>query len=241
METKPGLILAQIFRKKGVSFGMFDRDKSADARTLKASMPEDIVPTEHTTHLMPLDHLPAQFLGIHIPMQHDKRLVHVEETVDKVVIQFEDGASAMGDILVGAEGGRSTKSLVGDTELTGANFSHRLEPGHSAHIIRGERAHRTSINEEGQSTADKPYEDANATPEDMATLAKEKTEVYHYHVRVIVDKVTVERYCRPGIVLQSVELVADQLLPKKVRGEAGVCALTEGLNLGRIITRIRDI
>lgn len=70
-----GLTLAQILRKNGVSYEVFERQVSADARAqgwaialhgpvlkdLKEYMPQDIGPIEQTNHLIPLD-LPAQFV-----------------------------------------------------------------------------------------------------------------------------------------------------------------------------------
>ncbi|KAI1633025.1 putative monooxygenase [Biscogniauxia mediterranea] len=336
-----GLTLAQILRKNGVSFEIFERDKSAEARSqgwaialhgpvlkdLQASMPADIGAIEQTNHLTPLDHLPAQFvfydarrpgvrvgvnddasgqivranrqrlrdwLRTHIDVQYDKRAVRIEESADKVVVRFEDGTAATGDILVGAEGSRSTVrkhilhgrdvmkplpvgSLVGEIELSGAEFSRQLELGHSAYIVMGESKDQCSLfaalnkvspdgkmgyyyfilhwvdEEAARSTEDKPFWTVNATKEELAAFAREKAKMYPEHLRVLLDKVPVDRYRRPGIVLQSVELTADQLPLGRVtligdaahsmtpfRGEAGVCALTDGLRLGHVITRIKE-
>ncbi|KAI5927667.1 putative monooxygenase [Camillea tinctor] len=336
-----GLTLAQILRKNGVSFEVFERDASVDARTqgwaialhgpvlegLKASMPEDIGPIEQTNHLTPLDHLPAQFvfydakkpglrvgvnddesgkivranrqrlrdwLRTYIDVQYGKRAARIKESSDKVVVWFEDGTSATGDILVGAEGSRSmvrkhllhgqdvmnplpVGSLVGEIELSGAEFSQQLELGHSAYIVMGDSKDQCSIfaalnkvspdgnmgyyyfilhwvdEAAARSTEDKPYWTVNATKEELAAFAKEKAKMYPEHLRVLIDKVPVDRYRKPGIVLQSVELTAEQLPLGRVtligdaahsmtpfRGEAGVCALTDGLRLGDVITRIKE-
>ncbi|KAI1491817.1 putative monooxygenase [Biscogniauxia mediterranea] len=336
-----GLTLAQILRKNGVSFEIFERDASAEARSqgwaialhgpvledLQASMPADLGPVEQTNHLAPLDHLPAQFvfydarrpglrvgvnddasgrivranrqrlrdwLRTHVDVQYGKRAVRIEESADKVVVRFEDGTAATGDILVGAEGSRSTVrkhilhgrdvmkplpvgSLVGEMELSGAEFSRQLELGHSAYIVMGESRDQCSLfaalnkvspdgktgyyyfilhwvdEEAARSTEDKPFWTVNATEEELAAFAREKAKMYPEHLRVLLDKVPVDRYRRPGIVLQSVELTADQLPLGRVtligdaahsmtpfRGEAGVCALTDGLRLGHIITRIKE-
>ncbi|KAI0593272.1 putative monooxygenase [Biscogniauxia sp. FL1348] len=336
-----GLTLAQILRKNGVSFEIFERDKCAGARSqgwaialhgpvlkeLQASMPADMGPIEQTNHLTPLDHLPAQFvfydarrpgmrvgvnddesgkivranrqrlrdwLRTHIDVQYDKRAVRIEESPDNVVVRFEDGTVAAGHILVGAEGSRSmvrkhilhgqdvmkplpVGSLVGEIELSGAEFSQQLELGHSAYIVMGESKDQCSLfaalnkvspdgkmgyyyfilhwvdEEAARSTEDKPFWTVNATKEELAAFAKERAKMYPEHLRVLLDKVPVDRYRQPGIVLQSVELTADQLPLGQVtligdaahsmtpfRGEAGVCALTDGLRLGHIITRIKE-
>ncbi|KAI0432045.1 putative monooxygenase [Xylaria sp. FL1042] len=336
-----GLALAQVLRKAGVSFEIFERDETADARAqgwaialhgplladLKASMPEDIGPIDQTNHLIPLDHLPAQFVfyditkpdmrvGVNdddsgqivranrqrlrdwlrqrIPVQYNKRVVRVDDSGERVVLHFADGSSARGDILVGAEGTRSTVrkhilhgqdimnplpvgTLVGEIELTGAEFARQLELGHSAYIVMGHAEDQCSmfaalnkvapdgktgyyyfilhwIDERAAlSTEENPYWTVDASCEDLAAFARDAIKPYPEHLRALAEKVPVERYRRPGIVLQSVELEASQLPPGRImligdaahsmtpfRGEAGVCALTDALNLGRTLTRIRD-
>jgi FAD-dependent urate hydroxylase len=43
-----------------------------------------------------------------IKIEHDKRIVSAEETADGVTAHFEDGSSATADVLIGADGIRST-------------------------------------------------------------------------------------------------------------------------------------
>ncbi|KAJ8132213.1 hypothetical protein O1611_g1412 [Lasiodiplodia mahajangana] len=336
-----GLALAQILRKEGVSFEIFERDESVDARAqgwaialhgplladIKASMPEDIGPISQTNHLTPLDHIPAQFafydvnkpdmrVGVNdddsgqivranrqrlrdwlqqfIPVQYHKRVACVDDSGKEIIVHFDDGSSASGDILIGAEGTRSVVrkhilhgqdvlkplpvgSLVGEIELTGADFAHQLELGHSAYIVMGDAKDQCSmfgalnkVSPDGKtgyyyfllhwvdekaalSTEENPYWTVNASCEELAAFARERTKLYPDYLRVLVDKVPVERYRRPGIVLQGVELDASQLPAGRItlmgdaahsmtpfRGEAGVCALTDALSLGRTITNIRD-
>ncbi|KAK2605582.1 hypothetical protein N8I77_008411 [Diaporthe amygdali] len=333
-----GLTLAQILRKNGVSYEIFERDASAEARAqgwaialhgpvladLKEHMPEDIGPIECTNHIAPLDHLPAQFvfyhvkkpdmrigvedddkgkivranrqrlrdwLRTHIPVQHDRRAVKVVED-EKITVHFENGTSATGDILIGAEGSRSAirkhilhgqdvmrplpiGSIVGEIELTGDDFARQLELAHSAYVVLddGPASLFAALNkvspdgkmgywyfilhwvdaEAAKATDEIPYWTINANREELAAFVKDKVKDYPDHLRVLVDKTLVERYKRPGIVLQSVELSADQLPAKRVmligdaahsmtpfRGEAGINALQDGVTLGRTITRIRD-
>lgn len=47
------------------------------------------------------------YLRKFIPVQFDRKVVKVEEGEDKVTVHFENGTSASGDIVVGAEGTRS--------------------------------------------------------------------------------------------------------------------------------------
>lgn len=296
-----GLTLAQILRKNGVSYEIFERDKSAEARSqgwaialhgpvladLQEHMPDDIGPIECTNHLVPLDHLPAQFAFYHtekpdmrigvedddkgkivranrqrlrdwlrtyIPVQYDRRAVEVVED-EKVTVHFENGTSATGDILVGAEGSRSAirkhllrgqdvmrplpiGSIVGEVELTGDDFARQLELAHSAYVVldNGPASLFAALNrvspdgkmgywyfilhwvdaEAAKATDENPFWTVNASREDLAAFVREKVKNYPDHLRVLVDKTPVERYKRPGIVLQGVELSADQLPAERV-------------------------
>ncbi|KAH8756322.1 putative monooxygenase [Diaporthe sp. PMI_573] len=333
-----GLTLAQVLRKNGVSYEIFERDKSAEARAqgwaialhgpvladLKEHMPDDIGPIECTNHLTPLD-LPAQFvfyhaknsdmrvgvedddkgkivranrqrlrdwLRTHIPVQYDRRVLKVDEEGEKITVHFENGSSATGDILVGAEGTRSAirkhilrgqdvmrplpiGSLVGEIELTGDDFARQLELAHSAYVVidNGPASLFAALNkvspdgklgywyfilhwvdaEAAKATDENPFWTVNASREELAAFVREKVKDYPDHLRVLVDKTPVERYRRPGIVLQGVELSAEQLPAQRVmvigdaahsmtpfRGEAGINALQDGVTLGRTIARIRD-
>lgn len=296
-----GLTLAQVLRKNGVSYEIFERDKSAEARSqgwaialhgpvladLQEHMPDDIGPIECTNHLTPLHHLPAQFvfyhakkpemrigvedddkgkivranrhrlrdwLRTHIPVQYDRRAVEVVED-EKITVHFENGTSATGDILVGAEGSRSAirkhllrgqdvmkplpiGSLVGEVELTGDDFARQLELAHSAYVVLddGPASLFAALNkvsadgkmgywyfilhwvdaEAAKATDQDPYWTVNASREELAAFVREMVKDYPDHFRVLVDKTPVERYKRPGIVLQGVELSADQLPPGRV-------------------------
>ncbi|KAL1862623.1 hypothetical protein Daus18300_008420 [Diaporthe australafricana] len=335
-----GLTLAQTLRKNGVSYEIFERDKSAEARAqgwaialhgpvladLKEHMPDDIGPIECTNHIQPLNHLPAQFvfyhvekpdmrigvedddkgkivranrqrlrdwLRTHIPVQYDRRAVKLVEGDDeKITVQFENGAFATGDILIGAEGSRSAirrhilhgqdvmrplpiGSLVGEIELTGDDFTRQLELAHSAYVVldNGPASLFAALNkvspdgkmgywyfilhwvdaEAAKATDENPFWTVNASREELAAFVREKVKGYPDYLRVLVDKTPVERYKRPGIVLQSVELSTAQLPAKRVmligdaahsmtpfRGEAGINAMQDGVTLGRTITHIRD-
>ncbi|KAK7181153.1 early conidial development-2 [Paraphaeosphaeria sporulosa] len=91
-----------------------------------------------------------------IDVQFNKRLVRVEEYGDKVTAHFEDGTSATGDFLVGAEGTRSVVrkhilkgqdvmrplpigSIFGEIELSGDDFSQQLTLSHSNYIVMDPR------------------------------------------------------------------------------------------------------
>ena len=104
---------------------------------LKASLPDDLPPLESTNHLLPLDlpaqlcfydggpkkafvestseqpiiranrqHL-RELLGTGIDVQWSKSIVRIEQDTQSVRISFEDGSTAVGDVLVGADGANS--------------------------------------------------------------------------------------------------------------------------------------
>jgi 2-polyprenyl-6-methoxyphenol hydroxylase-like FAD-dependent oxidoreductase len=91
-----------------------------------------------------------------IDVQFNKRLVRIEEHNEKVTAYFEDGTSATGDFVVGAEGTRSVVrnhilkgqdvmkplpigSIFGDIELSGDDFSQQLTLSHSNYIVMDPR------------------------------------------------------------------------------------------------------
>lgn len=228
-----------------------------------------------------------------IPVQYNKRVVRIDDSGKDIILHFADGSSASGDILVGAEGTRSVVrkhilhgqdvlkplpvgSLVGEMELSGADFARQLELGHSAYIVMGDAKDQCSmfaalnkVSPDGKtgyyyfilhwvderaslSTEANPYWTVNASCEELAAFARERTKSYPENLRVLADRVPIERYRRPGIVLQGVELDVNQLPPGRImligdaahsmtpfRGEAGVCALTDALSLGRTITDMK--
>lgn len=91
-----------------------------------------------------------------IDVKFNKRLTRIEEHNDKVTAYFEDGTSATGDFVVGAEGTRSAVrrhilkgqdvmkplpigSIFGEIELTGEKFSEQLTLSHSNYIVMDPR------------------------------------------------------------------------------------------------------
>ncbi|KAI1275657.1 putative monooxygenase [Xylaria sp. FL0933] len=194
-----GLTLAQALRKQGISYEIFEREKSARERRegwviglhhmlddLKESIPDDLPPVSSLSNLLPLTkyqpevvyydptkpnmpkigvrgdesgwvvraarHRIVQWLETHIPVQYNKQIVKIEEKSDKVKLYFQDGTSAEGDILVGAEGARSPtrKHILGGDDpikvppmaiidghctLTGEELDEQLRLGHSLYIV----------------------------------------------------------------------------------------------------------
>ena len=103
-------------------------------KDFKASMPDDLGAVEMTSHLKPLDlpaqftlfrnrEVVARvtsgegneivranrsrlrdYLSAHLDINWDKHCTDIEERGNKVVLHFGDGTSAIGDVLVGADG-----------------------------------------------------------------------------------------------------------------------------------------
>ncbi|KAH8156921.1 hypothetical protein CIB48_g11325 [Xylaria polymorpha] len=93
-----------------------------------------------------------RWLATHIPIQWGKRLRRVEEEGNRITVHFEDGTSASGDILVGADGVNSVvrehllgrpnsevlnsipiSSVWGETTLSGEALERQLSLAHSTY------------------------------------------------------------------------------------------------------------
>lgn len=131
-------------------------------------------------------------------------------------------------------------SLVGEVALTGDDFKRQLELGHSAYIVATRSENHASlfaalnrVSPDGQtgyyyfilhwvdeaaahSRPEAPYWTVTATKEELAEFARKHTRKCPEDLRRLVDKVPVEGYRTPGIVLRSVELTPDQLPPGRV-------------------------
>ncbi|KAI0838506.1 hypothetical protein F5Y06DRAFT_268252 [Hypoxylon sp. FL0890] len=151
---------------------------------LLSSVPQDMPPFKETvSHLPPLD-LEAQlafyfrdqrhvvqstpekpiiranrfrfreWLSNQIPIQWGKKVIQVVETEDEVRVHFEDGSTAAGDILVGADGVHSVVRehvlqrpnedtlrtvpaaiIIGETTVSAEEFERQLSLGHSCYLI----------------------------------------------------------------------------------------------------------
>ncbi|KAI9151435.1 fad binding domain [Paramyrothecium foliicola] len=98
-------------------------------------------------------HRLRHWLSTNIPIQWGKRVVTIDHNDDGVSVTFEDGTTAHGDILVGADGINSSvrehllkkpasellklvpvAAIVGEVTLSGDAFVQQLELGHSAYV-----------------------------------------------------------------------------------------------------------
>ncbi|KAI0838269.1 putative monooxygenase [Hypoxylon sp. FL0890] len=93
-----------------------------------------------------------KWLATNLPVQYGKHAVRIQETNDTVTVHFEDGTSATGDILIGADGPNSPtrkyllggKDVIrrprqgvinGEVELSGRDMEEQLEMGHSCYLV----------------------------------------------------------------------------------------------------------
>lgn len=192
-----GLFLAQILRKKGVSFEIFEsgsaeRDEASlwpkaitlhsVVQSFEALLPSDMPPARETLDLCKRLGLEPQFC-VHVadnprmgvvhsqrsPMLHashfellqwlstnvtiagNKKASKIDETTDAVVVTFEDGTSATGDLLVGADGVNSFVrdqilgsakanwlegvAVHGSVVLSGDDLKRQLELAHAGSIM----------------------------------------------------------------------------------------------------------
>src|SRR5829696_1301808 len=71
-----------------------------------------------------------------VRVEYGKRLVDAETTPDKVVALFEDGAEAVGDLLIGADGIHSRTRRIIDPSAPGARYIPVLNIGGYARDVR---------------------------------------------------------------------------------------------------------
>ncbi|KAH7027807.1 uncharacterized protein B0I36DRAFT_364960 [Microdochium trichocladiopsis] len=192
-----GRFLAQILRKKGISFEIFDEHpvERTDSglwpkaltlhsvvQSLDAMLPADLPPARQTldvcsrlgletqsciyiggnprlgvvnsphTPLLHVSHLEMLlWLSTNVVITRGKKACKIDETADAVVVTFEDGTSATGDLLVGADGVDSfvRQHLLGEAKtewlegvavhgsviLSGDDLERQLELGHASSIM----------------------------------------------------------------------------------------------------------
>ncbi|KAF3024209.1 hypothetical protein E8E14_010572 [Neopestalotiopsis sp. 37M] len=107
-----------------------------------------------------------QWLATDIPIQWSKHLVSIssDDAAGRVTVEFADGTSATGDIVVGADGVNSsvrehllqrsnhdilnivpTATIIGDVRLSGAAMERQLSLGHSCYIASPGASSRTFV------------------------------------------------------------------------------------------------
>ncbi|KAI1139397.1 putative monooxygenase [Hypoxylon sp. FL0543] len=287
---------------------------------LLSSVPQDMPPFKETvSHLPPLD-LEAQvafyvrgqrrvvqytpekpiiranrfclreWLSTQVPIQWGKKVVQVIEAEGEVRIRFEDGTTAVGDVLVGADGVNSVVRehvlrrpnedtlrtvpaaiIIGETTFAGEEFERQLSLGHSCYVVSspGTPGYFLFVglrqaNADGNSGA---YywllviEDEIFGREDHWSRSASQAEKLEYAIQLTsalepefteVIKTTPASGIRTQpLILRDAEidslpagritLLGDAVHPMTpFRGEGGVHALRDALNLGKVLSRLKS-
>ncbi|KAI0849365.1 putative monooxygenase [Daldinia vernicosa] len=287
---------------------------------LVSSFPDDLPPMkESITHLAPLK-LEAQisfysdgkhvgvnstpekpiiranrprfrnWLSTHIPIQWGKRLARVEQVQDEIRLHFDDGTTAIGDILVGADGvnsfvrehllGVSNKELLrpvpscfigGETTLSGEAFERQLSISHSCYIAVGPHPSKcfefvglNRVSPDGKSGQYYWFvteNDPSIADEDHWTKSASQAELYDHVTKLTsnfdprfseVVRLTPVSGVRPKpLMIRDAEiehlpvgritLLGDAAHPmSQFRGEGGVHALRDAINLSKAIGQLKS-
>ncbi|KAK6953229.1 hypothetical protein Daesc_005529 [Daldinia eschscholtzii] len=268
-----GLTLAQCLRKQGIPFEIFERDTSADSRFLGWAIG-----------------IHSNWLSTNIPIQWGKRPTKVEQIKDEIRLHFEDGTTATGDILVGADGTNSfvrehllnvpnTKTLrttpscmiVGETTVTGEAFERQLSIAHSAYVAAsaapGDYFVFVGLNRVSADGKSGRYywfvmeKDPSIVNDDHWSKSASQAELYSHAVDLIstleprfseIIRSTSADETRPqpwriydaeieNLPVGRITLLGDAGHPMgPFRGEGGVHALRDALNLSKAIAQIKS-
>ncbi|KAF0320981.1 hypothetical protein GQ607_011739 [Colletotrichum asianum] len=149
-----------------------------------------------------------QWLSTNVTVNFNKRLSSIEETSDGVAAQFQDGSSATGDIVVGADGvhsavrkylcsGELPKHLPlgvigGELTMSGRDMEIQLEQGHSTHTV--------FLPEESEDAAAKfitlftaMEKTKSASQEELQEFAKKLTRNMRPEFRDVIERTAVNR------------------------------------------------
>ncbi|KAI1367080.1 FAD/NAD(P)-binding domain-containing protein [Xylaria arbuscula] len=229
-----------------------------------------------------------KWLATNIPIQFNKKLRSVEEGESGVTVYFEDGTSASGDMLVGADGvhskvrehmlGRPNSETLnpikaacvwGETRLSGAEMERQLSLGHSAYGIAAKKYNFfmfVGLNKVNQDLSGDFYwyicwdDDTSDRPDHWLQSASKSAKLEH----VLKMTESLEPRFREILLLTPTEGIVSEMpvfrdavipsLPSTgrvvavgdaahpmtpFRGEGGMHAIRDALNLGKVIERLR--
>ncbi|KAI1378166.1 putative monooxygenase [Hypoxylon crocopeplum] len=285
---------------------------------LTSSVPQDLPPLKDAVnHLLPLtleaqiclyfrgtrlavQHTPEapviranrfrfrEWLSTRIAIQWGKRVTQVEEGHGEVRVRFQDGMTATGDILVGADGVNSivrehvlqrpnketlrtvpAAIIIGETTMSGELFKHQLSLGHSCYVNAGPGNYYvfvglSQVNPDGKSG--KYYwffigDDADVGNEDHWLRSASQSEKLEHVIKTtstlkpvfteVIKSTTPSGIREIPIIVRDAEihdlpvgritLLGDSVHPMTpFRGEGGVHALRDALNLGKVLGQLRS-
>ncbi|XXH02031.1 hypothetical protein Hte_008396 [Hypoxylon texense] len=253
-----GLTLAQCLRKQNIPFEIFERDTN------------------------PVSRISGWAIALHT------KVTSVEEDESGVRVHFEDGTTASGDILVGADGVNSivrehvlqrpnseilqtfpAAMVVGETTLSGKLFENQLALGHSCYVRSGPEdsgyfffCGLSRVNPDGNSGRYYWYvvdEDDDVDKEDHWLHSASQAEKLDYAIKVtrtlepkfteIIRSTPVSGMRTHSLLVRDamihdlpvsrITLLGDAVHPMTpFRGEGGVHAIRDALNLGRALGQL---
>ncbi|KAI6080772.1 putative monooxygenase [Hypoxylon rubiginosum] len=231
-----------------------------------------------------------KWLSTQIPIQWGKRVAGVEEDEDEVRVHFEDGTTATGDILVGADGVNSivrehvlqrpnseilqtfpATMAVGEVTVSGKLFENQLALGHSCWVKSGPPSAGyfvfcglREVSPDGKSGSYYWYvvnEDPDIGKEDHWLHSASQAEKLKHSIKItrlleprfteIIRSTPVSGMrthpllVRDAIIhdlpVSRITLLGDAMHPMTpFRGEGGVHAIRDALNLGKVLGQLES-
>ncbi|KAI2631412.1 putative monooxygenase [Hypomontagnella submonticulosa] len=231
-----------------------------------------------------------EWLTTKLPIQWGKRARRVEETENGVRVHFEDGTTATGDILVGADGTKSVvrehvlgrpneetlktipvRIIVGETTMSGEAFERQLSMGHSGWVksdweggkyfmFVGLKHTNPDANSgqyywfvaaEDHDLDNKDHWIHSASQSDLLEHVTKQISASEPKFKEVVEATPVSGMRPGGFILRDAELsdlpvsrttlLGDAVHPMApFRGEGGVHALRDALNLGKAIGQLNS-